>query len=262
MRRNPIAAVVLSLLLPGLGHLYAGRPKLARNRFLLALGAGVIGQALLLTYVLGRASFPVTVFLVLGAYAFVTFDAAKAAERAPVDYAPRRFNRWYVYVAVFAAAVVFTQLERAAVRVFVQSYRILSDNMEPTLLIGDFIVVSKRWGDLPNLQHGSIVMHELTDLPGIEAIKRVAGLPGDTLAMIEHVLYLNGVPLEEPYVKHTQPGVDPTDPNMHSWQLPHYIGEDTTNYRPSLKNWGHTEGISIHPTQVCRTELELSNRWT
>jgi len=65
-RRDPWSAVALSLVVPGLGHVYAGQPRHAARSFLLALATGVGVLALLLWYPLG--SFSVPVALLTGEY--------------------------------------------------------------------------------------------------------------------------------------------------------------------------------------------------
>jgi signal peptidase I len=65
------------------------------------------------------------------------------------------------------------------------------------------------------------------------------GLPGDTLEMRDTVLYRNGIPQVEPYVRHSDPLTDPPDSRM-LWQLAFLL--DTTldyrSYRPSRDSWG------------------------
>jgi len=86
----------------------------------------------------------------------------------------------------------------------VEPFRIPSGSMMPTLLVGDFILVNKfTYGiRLPVLnkkiiemgepKRGDVIVFRYPLNPGIDYIKRVVGLPGDTLYYQDKVLYING----------------------------------------------------------------------
>jgi len=96
-----------------------------------------------------------------------------------------------------------------AIRSFAfEPYRIPSSSMVPTLLVGDFIFVSKfSYGlRLPVLhtevvetgrpERGDIAVFRLPSNPDINYIKRVVGLPGDEIVYRNHRLFINGEPVE------------------------------------------------------------------
>jgi signal peptidase I len=73
-------------------------------------------------------------------------------------------------------------------------------------------------------------------------VKRLVGLPGDTVAMEQGVLLLNGLEQDERYVVHTDPGVDPVAEDFR-WQRSHLVrtanaAPSLRGYRPSRNNWG------------------------
>ena len=72
----------------------------------------------------------------------------------------------------------------------------------------------------------------------MNVVKRVVGVPGDTLEMVDNQMHLNGRTLAEPHVNKTDPTLDPEDPRMRAWQVNHFVGDDRGSYRPTLKNWG------------------------
>jgi signal peptidase I len=125
-----------------------------------------------------------------------------------------------------------------------------SGSMERTLLIGDFLFVNKALygADVPVLhrrlpafrepQRLDVVIFESVEEPGLTVVKRIIGVPGDTLAMRDNVLYRNAQPPEEPYVQRAEPGTDLRDPRMRAWQVRHYVGGDAGGYRPTLRSWG------------------------
>ncbi len=89
-----------------------------------------------------------------------------------------------------------------------EPFRIPSGSMEPTLLRGDFIFVKKySYGlRLPVLEskfletgepeRGDVVVFRLPSDPNVNYIKRVIGLPGDTIVYRDHQLTINGEPVE------------------------------------------------------------------
>jgi signal peptidase I len=92
----------------------------------------------------------------------------------------------------------------------VQPFRIPSESMESTLLVGDFLLVNKQVassnadgsaGFLPSaaIHRGDIVVfHDPVDST-LHLVKRVIGLPGDHLRLHSGQVYINGRPLSEPY---------------------------------------------------------------
>ena len=138
------------------------------------------------------------------------------------------------------------------VRTFlIQTFAIVSGSMEGTLLVGDFLVLNK-------VAYGATVPILDTRLPGydepgrgdivvfvgyhdpvpLDLVKRIVGLPGDTLEMRDAVLALNGVPVHEDYVTHDMSFSDHTDPSMR-WQTPYLANpSDASGYRPTRDNWG------------------------
>ncbi len=105
----------------------------------------------------------------------------------------------------------------------VQAYKIPSGSMIPTLLVGDYLLVNKLsfgirnpvkddfiypWG-YPKYQE--IVVFTYPVDPKLDFIKRVIGLPGDTVEIINKQVFVNGKPLKEPYVQFTDREVYPQD---------------------------------------------------
>lgn len=134
----------------------------------------------------------------------------------------------------------------------VQAFHVPSSSMERTVLVGDFLFVNKMlYGaevpltslHLPAIRepwHDEIVAIK-SPIEDLVLLKRLIGLPGDTLAMVAGRLVRNGVALAEPYVT-LQPTPPPTDPatveRMRAWQLRYLVGVPPARYRPDLRNWG------------------------
>lgn len=138
-RRTWIAAV-LTLIISGLGQLYAGRGRRAVLIFLLANAASVV----FIVAWIQRPTFgllAVALLLVFGAKIAFTIDAARVARAAPVPFVLNAYNRWYVYViAWFVAAFVISPRYENAVRGRrFEAFRLPSGSMERTWMAGDFL---------------------------------------------------------------------------------------------------------------------------
>jgi signal peptidase I len=141
---------------------------------------------------------------VLDATAVDVTTVAPTAQPAPAA-APKRKRShglafellWLVPVAVIAALLI---------KSFVfQAFYIPSGSMEPTLNIGDRVLVNKLSYDLHDVHRGDIVVFAAPPLArgnGIDdLVKRVIGLPGDTVTYSGGSVLINGHRLDEPYLR-------------------------------------------------------------
>src|ERR1700721_450226 len=100
----------------------------------------------------------------------------------------------------------------------VQAFQIPSESMENTLLVGDYLLVNKLcyggpgFGDhiMPyqKIARGDIVVFHFPVDPTQHFVKRVIGLPGDKLRMVSKKVWINGKPIDEPYVHFLEPPND------------------------------------------------------
>lgn len=111
----------------------------------------------------------------------------------------RSLVEWIIIlvVAVLAALVMKTYV--------VQTFYIPSESMERTLLINDRVLVNKLALRVGKIHRGDIIVFDrppgLTAQPGIkDVIKRVIGVPGDTVEARGGRVYVNGESISEPYV--------------------------------------------------------------
>lgn len=164
---------------------------------------------------------------------------------------------WREYLDSIVIALVLALFIRAF---FVQAFKIPSGSMLDTLLIGDHLLVNKfiygtripftkiylREGSSP--QHGDIIVFEYPRNPSIDYIKRIVGVPGDKLMLRDKVLYRNGEPLNEPYVRHTPSSVRARD-NFAELTVPenHYFAMgDNRDESSDSREWGFVHKDAIH----------------
>ena len=129
---------------------------------------------------------------------------------------PRSIIREYVEAALWALAL--TMFLRAFV---IQAFRIPSESMRDTLLVGDFLFVNKfEYGPkipfthvrLPGLRqprHGDVIVFQYPQDPSKDFIKRCIATGGQTVQVKTKDLWLDGKKLREPYVIHTDPNLRP-----------------------------------------------------
>ena len=161
---------------------------------------------------------------------------------------PSRFRSWaWGWIKSIAIALV---VWFALSTFLVKAFRISSGSMERTLLVGDFLFVNKALygAEVPLLgtrlpgvrepRRGDIVVFR-SPIEDSILVKRLIGVPGDTVGMVAGELSRNGQRVQEPYVQHTGPGEpEPPDPDMRRWQLPFLAGKDPAGYHPTSRDWG------------------------
>jgi signal peptidase I len=127
------------------------------------------------------------------------------------------------------AALLFFAVNLVTARI-----RVEGSSMEPTMQDGELVVVNRlayRW---QSPQRGDIIVFRFPLDPDRRFIKRVIGLPGDTIQAADGRLWVNGLPLEEPYI---------AAPPRYSgeWQVPPddlFVLGDNRNNSSDSQNWG------------------------
>lgn len=130
-----------------------------------------------------------------------------------------------------------------------QTFVITSGSMEDTLLVGDMLVVNRaaigsrvpftdlRIPGYSEPRRGDVIVFDPPHEETLKLVKRLVGLPGDTVAMVDGVFHLNGQPQDEPWVRDEQ---RPDEPHPWMvWQRDHLV--DAANrvaYAPTRDDWG------------------------
>jgi len=102
------------------------------------------------------------------------------------------------WIMVFAIAIALAMVINRFV-----IYRVSSPtgSMENTIMINDKVFIFRLAYLFSEPKRGDIVVFEAPDKPEEDYIKRIIGLPGDVVEGIDGVVYVNGEPLEEDYLK-------------------------------------------------------------
>ena len=138
--------------------------------------------------------------------------AAARAKTTPV--AAYRKSTVREYFESIVIAVILALFVRTWV---FQAFKIPTGSMENNLLIGDHLLVNKfvfsptatalERAVLPvsTVRRGDIVVFKYPEDPERDFIKRVIGLPGETVELKRKIVHVNGTPLDEPYVHFLTP---------------------------------------------------------
>ena len=143
----------------------------------------------------------------------VPADQAQISRREAIR--QQRKKRPRSAFAEWAIVLVVAMLAAFLVRTFVfQTFYIPSGSMEPTLQIGDRIIVSKLSYDFHAVHRGDIIVFHAPPKeatvcadPNVkDLVKRVIGLPGETIWSQGNTIYVNGAPLSQPWFPATPLG--------------------------------------------------------
>jgi signal peptidase I len=196
--RIPWVAAVLSLFCTGLGHIYCGRIVAGLALFLASLlfaPLAVVASWLAPSTVvlLGLIA---TVFAALGIYLFAVVDAWRAARRISANYQRKDYNRAALYAAFILVGVSYQPGAAAYIRSNAfEAFYVASSSMAPSLLRGDRVLANKTTYRFASPQRGNVVVFRSPPDRYQTWVKRVIGLPGDTVAVRDNQVYVNGVAL-------------------------------------------------------------------
>jgi signal peptidase I len=115
----------------------------------------------------------------------------------PITEQPTDWKRFVLDIleTLVLAVVLYFGINAISARVRVDGF-----SMKPTLQDGEYILVSKLAYKLGAPQRGDIVVFIFHVNPAEDLIKRIIGLPGDTISVQNGVLSINGVAMDEPYI--------------------------------------------------------------
>lgn len=159
----------------------------------------------------------------------------------------------FEYTRIIVIALVLSLL----VRTYVAEARFIpSESMLPTLKIGDHLIIDKisfEIKGLRDIQRGDIVVFDppatVQSTDDIPFIKRVIALPGETVSVKKGTVYINGEPLNEPYIME-KPAVDFKPYTVPDDML--FVMGDNRNHSNDSRYWGPLPAQNIIGTAEFR----------
>lgn len=191
---RPWVGVIITAVLPGATQYLRG-DRAGGLRWILGLAALNVIAVLLLPF---PDAWALAAALTLGLAAFVLWGYLMVKSRRPVP--AMTLKGWAMLLA--AALVLNAGIDISVMRV-IETYSVPAASMSPTLAPGDQIVVERVTRRARTPQRGDIVVFRSDGIPALNPektvyIKRVAGLPGETVQIRPPDLVINGRPVTEP----------------------------------------------------------------
>ncbi|HEY7246425.1 MAG TPA: signal peptidase I [Xanthobacteraceae bacterium] len=201
---SPWLAALLTVLTPGLGHLYIGQARRGITLFILIL----IADTLLMFAMMGVLArfwlFATSFLLLVGLWLYIVVDVVRRARRTPAlpDHAQ---GGWATYVAAFTVACLliawpFFYGWRAHAAGQLLCLTANSPSMEPTIETGEFYLADASYYHARPPMRGEVVVYKHPKQPELRSIKRIVAVGGDRIAIKGGRAIVNGIALEEPYL--------------------------------------------------------------
>ncbi len=135
------------------------------------------------------------------------------------------------FLAILAIAIAIFFLIQAAV----QSSIVVFSSMEPNLHPGQRLLINKVVYKFHEPERGDVIVFPNPNNPDEDYIKRIIGLPGETIEIKDGVVYINGLGLDEPYIK------DPPSRPFPGQKIPEneyfVLGDNRNNSSDSRAGW-------------------------
>ena len=209
-RRRWWLAGLLSFLVPGLGQVYNGQEtKGLLFYFILSISGGFLIS--LIHFILKPPSRPfffwviflAVIFISLVLYLFIIFEAIYSAKKISGDYSLKKYNRWYIYLLIILVirlagfSVNTTVIEH---NIF-KGYKIPTASMMPTLLVGDHFLCDLGYYNNHNPERGDLIIFKTVGVETKILLKRIIGIPGDTIQIVDGTVYINQKKLDLEFLK-------------------------------------------------------------
>lgn len=162
-------------------------------------------------------------------------------------------KKLFEYIKFLSAAIIITLVIRV---VFVQSYRLPTYSMLPTLLDGDYMLANKfifgvklpfsekRHFVLRMPQRGEIIIFQSPTKPRRALVKRVIGVEGDIIKGENKQIFVNGDLIEEPYVQHIDNSFQDGRDSFGHYRVPEgkiFVLGDNRDDSIDSRTWGYAD---------------------
>ncbi|MHC4594759.1 MAG: signal peptidase I [Planctomycetota bacterium] len=198
-RRRPWLAVVLSLIMAGLGHIYCGRFV---KGLVLALLSCIFIPVLFGTLSVSHSSVRITIIIIslfasLAVWLIAIIDSWYTAKHTTADYMLKDYNRWYVYVLLMLMGTGgSTQIAFNVRSTALEAFRVPVASNYPTIVPNDRFLANKLAYKHSDPKRGDLIVFINPENRLINYIKRVVAVAGDTVEIKDSQLYINDEKLQ------------------------------------------------------------------
>jgi signal peptidase I len=158
-------------------------------------------------------------------------------ETSPAPPAVRKSRSAFVEIV---ETLIITLALFVAARWSLQPFTVEGQSMEPTFHNGEYILVDKVTYRLRSPERGDVVVFVYPGDPSLDYIKRIIGVPGDHVTIRNHQVYVNSVPISEPYIA-AEPDYAGGSCNYCDVRVPtgdFYVMGDNRNNSSDSHEWG------------------------
>jgi len=212
--KEPLFAVLLTFVFPGLGQMYSG--KIKRGLVFLGIYAGMclFGWSIFLYFINPQTRINAIVAIVFAAVAllpsiwgiFIIFDAYKCSKIFNKDNSLARHITLAKRVLLIVGIIIVFWLRPGEALISnyipkVQTYRIPSGSMRPMLQAGDRLLADKAIYEKSEPQRGDIIVFKYPQDPNRDFVERLIAFGGETLEIREGNIYVDGQLANDPRIK-------------------------------------------------------------
>ncbi len=212
-RPSPWVAALLTVLTPGLGHLYIGQARRGITLFILVMIADILLMFAMMGVLARFWMFATSLALLLGLWLYIGVDAVLRARRA-THFPLQIHNRWAIFAGafvlaclVFAAPCIYGLKAKASGRLLWLS----ATSMEPTLETGEYILADASYYQARQPMRGEVAVYKHPKHEDTHLIRRIIAVEGDRVAVKGGRAVVNGLGIEEPYLEPLPSGVSLPD---------------------------------------------------
>ncbi|MFQ6083070.1 MAG: signal peptidase I [Candidatus Aminicenantia bacterium] len=149
----------------------------------------------------------------------------------------KKFN-WKKEIKVFLINITIAlTISFLIISNIAQAYRVEGESMEPGLLDNERIIVSKIIYKLREIKRGEVVIFRYPSKPQKYFIKRIIGLPGETVFIEKGDIYVNNQKLNEPYLKSDFKSQETTPSTFIPSGYYYVLGDHRTSSNDSRNGW-------------------------
>ncbi len=197
-RKKPIIAGLLSAFFPGIGHFYLDMPLLG---LMYVLILGIIPLIILINWGIDYFSGALIAILIgIIIHLYIIIDSVKKAKKVTSENIKYPvLSKWYILVIVIIIFVLLQQLCVLYVQSnFVKATQIYAGSMENTLMVGDYLMLDRRYYKKINIKVGDIAVFKYPKDESINYVKRCIAVAGQTIEIKNKMVFLDGKPLLNP----------------------------------------------------------------
>jgi len=198
--RKVWTALLLSILILGLGQIYNGQPK---KLWLLFVGIFIIPIVFAVTKLLTTSyGYIILIIILIGIQLYLIIDACISAKLRS-NYIPKKYNKnfvYFIYCSAFVLFILFKPLS-SIIKDYSVMFKIPTTSNEPTIQEDDYVIADMRAYKKSDPDYGDIVIFKIDT---IHYLFRVIGKPNDMLSIKGDCLVINDKQVNTSFIKTTK----------------------------------------------------------